>query len=261
MDNWLRWVFIGFQFSESPLFSNMTKPSFPFIWKSAEVVLPMQRSELCRQRGRKNTKTGLWNKSYILSLTGNYWNFWGSVPCKQSSTHESSDVSYEIFEVVHQNPKELLFVLNNLLYLHFCISDWYLWGTEGYTVYTWAKLVIWFINLREDSFHLTRFFLRWVGLVLVHQRQSLEVTCVDTRMDSQHQVEHPKVSRYRGFCSDLDQGDAKDEIYQYVSLVSMNFMERPVWNPSLSCMVWTWFCTEIHVNHWSIWFEQTYRGR
>lgn len=126
-------------------FSNITKQSFPFIWKSAEVVLPMQRSELCRQRGRKNTKTGLWNKSYIskycLSLTGNCYllgptckvNFWGSVPCKQSSTHESSDVSYEIFEVVHPNPQELLFFFLNLFtFLHFR----YLWGTEGCTAYT-----------------------------------------------------------------------------------------------------------------------------
>lgn len=62
----------------------------------------------------------------------------------------------------------------------------------------------------------------------VHQRHNLKVTSVDTRMDSQHKVEHPKVSRNRGFCSDLDQGDVKDEIYQYVSLVFMDFMELSV---------------------------------
>ena len=31
-------------------------------------------------------------------------------------------------------------------------------------------------------------------------------------------VQWPKVSRNTGFCSNLDQGDVKDEIYQYVSL-------------------------------------------
>ena len=61
--NWLRWMThilrdnFGFQFSESPLFYLDEKPSFFFFWKSAEVVLPMQRSDLCRQRGRKNTRT------------------------------------------------------------------------------------------------------------------------------------------------------------------------------------------------------------
>ena len=139
--------------------------------------------------------------------------FWGSVPCKQSSTHESSDVSYEIFEVVHPNPQELLY-----------ISD--IFGALKGIRYTPELSWRYFI---KDSLHLTRFFLRWVGLV--HQSTSDKVflvTCVDTRMDFQHKVEHPKVSRNRGFCSDLDQGDVKDEIYQYVSLVFMDFMERPV---------------------------------
>lgn len=144
--------------------------------------------------------------------------------------------------------------LNLFAFLHLR----YLWGTEGYTVYTWAKLAI--FHQRFLAFDSFVFEMGGSGPP-VHQRQSLKVTCVDTRMDFQHKVEHPKVSRNRGFCSDLDQGDVKDEIYHYVSLVFMNFMERPVWNPSLSCMVWTWFCTEIHVNHRSIWFEQTYRGR
>ena len=202
----------------------MTKPSFPLIWKSAEVVLPMQRSELCRQRGRKNTKTGLWNKSYIskycLFVTGNCYLLGPTCKVNFGGVYHVNN---------HPHMKVLMFLMRfsrsftptqrsfrafcKFIYIFAFQTD--IFGALKGVRYTPELSWQYFI---KDSLHLTRFFFEMGG----------SGPPVHTRMDSQHKVEHPKVSRNRGFCSDLDQGDVNDEIYQYVSLVFLAFIERPV---------------------------------
>ena len=142
---------------------------------------------------QENTKAGLWNKSYIpkycLSLTGNCYLLGPTCKVNFGGVYHVNN---------HPHMKVLMFLMRfsrsftptqrsfraffKFIYIFAFQTD--IFGALKGVRYTPELSWQYFI---KDSLHLTRFFFEMGG----------SGPPVHTRMDSQHKVEHPKVSRNR----------------------------------------------------------------